>query len=66
MALIYILSMHPNLEIRDNKDFTPLHIAIYSAQKLQSTKHVKSLLLKGADRYSKNSKGQTPIDFIPK
>lgn len=49
-ALNYLMSMKPNLDARDIQGFTPLHIAIPSSEKLQSTRMVKALLIKGADR----------------
>ena len=45
--------------------FTPLHIAVTSAEKLGSTRNVKALLLRGASRDTKDKKGRKPIDIIP-
>lgn len=64
MALNYILSMNPNIEAQDVQGYTPLHIAVASAEKLGSTRNVKALLLRGAKRDSKDQKGRTPIDMI--
>jgi|TARA_B110000305_G_C19223815_1_gene531855 ankyrin repeat protein len=50
MALTYLLSMKPNLEAKDVQGFTALHIAVASVAKLGSTRNVKALLLRGADR----------------
>lgn len=52
LALNYILSMKPDLEARDCYGFTPLHIAVTSCAKLGSTRNVKALLLRGANRMS--------------
>jgi ankyrin repeat protein len=64
MALNYILSMKPDLEAQDCFGFTPLHIAVSTVEKLESTRNVKSLLLRGASRDSKDWKGKKPIDMI--
>ena len=66
MALTYLLSMKPNLEAKDVQGFTALHIAVASVAKLGSTRNVKALLLRGADRDQQDLKGQTPIKMIPK
>ena len=64
MAIGYILSMKPDLEAKDIQGFTPLHIAVTSVQKLNSTRSVKALLLKGADREAVDDKGKRPVDLI--
>lgn len=64
MALNYILSMKPDLEAADIFGFTPLHIAVTCVQKLGSTRNVKSLLLRGANRNSKDLKDKIPSDHI--
>jgi len=65
MALNYLLTMKPNLEAKDSSGFTPLHIAIPHVEKLGSTRNVKSLLLRGADRNAIDNHGKTPMDLIP-
>ena len=64
-ALSYILAMNPDLEAKDQNGFTPLHLAIKSVTELGSTRPVRSLLLKGSKRSSKNGQGQTAIEMIP-
>lgn len=64
MALNYILSMKPDLEAQDIFGFTPLHIAVTTVEKLGSTRNVKALLLKGADRTTKDFKDKTPLDHV--
>jgi palmitoyltransferase len=61
----YILSMNPDLEAKDVKGFTPLHIAIPSVEKLESTRMVKALLIRGANRNATSNQGKTPLDLIP-
>ncbi len=63
-ALSFILALQPNLEIPDKMGFTPLHLAIRSVDELKSTRPVRSLLLKGADRSAKNKEGNGCKDLI--
>ena len=63
-ALSYILAMKPNLEPKDQGGFTPLHLAIKSVSELRSTRPVRALLLKGADRDATNNQGQNCIQMI--
>lgn len=64
MALIYILSLRPNLEAKDIRGLTPLHIAVNSVGKLGSTRCVKTLLISGSDREAQDLDGKTPRDWI--
>lgn len=63
-ALSFILALSPNLEIADKMGFTPLHLAIRSVDELKSTRPVRSLLLKGANRAAKNKEGLGCQDLI--
>ena len=56
--------MNPDLEAKDIFGFTPLRIAAETASKLGSTRNVKALLLRGANRSTKDFKNKTPLDFI--
>ena len=58
--------MKPDIEAQDIQGFTPLHIAVPGVLKLGSTRSVKALLLRGANRDAKDMKGKKPIDLIPK
>merc|ERR1712147_607140 len=64
MALIYILSLKPNLEAKDIRGLTPLHIAVNSVGKLGSSRCVKTLLISGSDREAEDMDGKTPRDWI--
>ena len=64
MALTYILSFKPNIQSQDCRGFTPLHIAVTCVEKLESTRNVKSLLLRGASRDATDNQGLKPIDHI--
>lgn len=65
LAIGYILSMKPDIEAQDIQGFTPLHIAVPGVMNLGSTRSVKALLLRGANREAKDNKGKKPIDLIP-
>ena len=61
----YLLSFQGiDFEAKDDNGFTPLHLAVMSVESLQSTRPVRSLLLKGADRTVEDSKGRTPVELI--
>lgn len=64
VALNYLLSMNPNLEAKDMKGLTPLHLAVKSVEVLKSTRPVKALLLKGAKRDAKDNEGKKPVDYV--
>lgn len=64
-ALNYILSLKPDLEAKDIFGQTALHIAVTCVEKLGSCRNVKMLLLRGADRETKDKKGKTPREIIP-
>lgn len=65
VALNYLLSMNPELEAKDQKGFTPLHLAVKSVEALRSTRPVRALLLKGSDRLARDNDGRTAADHIP-
>lgn len=56
-ALSYILAMGPELELVDQNGLTPLHLAVRAVQELQSTRTVRSLLLKGSKRNAVTNAG---------
>ena len=64
VALNYLLSMEPDLNAKDQKGFTPLHLAVKSVEALKSTRPVRALLLKGADRGAVDIDGKTAADVI--
>lgn len=63
-ALSYILAMGPSLEHTDQNGLTPLHLAVRAVPDLESTRTVRSLLLKGSSRSAVSKQGQTPVDMI--
>ncbi len=64
IALNYILSMQPDLNVQDAKGFTPLHLAVKSVESLKSTRPVRALLLKGADREARDNQGMRAVEVI--
>lgn len=65
-ALQYILALKPDINAQDNLGFTPLHLAVRSvgSDEKNTTKPVRSLLLKGAKRSIKNQNGQLAKDLM--
>ena len=64
VALNYLLSMNPDLNAQDQKGFTPLHLAVKSVEALKSTRPVRALLLKGANRDAVDKEGKTAGSMI--
>lgn len=56
--------MNPDLEAQDEKGLTPLHLAVKSVEALKSTRPVRALLLKGANRETKDNDGKIAMDMI--
>jgi ankyrin repeat protein len=63
-ALSFIIALNPKLDAQDNLGFTPLHLAIRSVGVDDSTRSVRSLLLKGAKRSIRNYEGQKCEEMI--
>jgi hypothetical protein len=53
-----------NLEAKEENGFTPLHLAVQSVEQLRSTRPVRALLLKGADREVHDNKQRKPVELI--
>jgi ankyrin repeat protein len=53
-----------DFEAKDDNGFTPLHLAVMSVESLKSTRPVRSLLIKGANRAAKDNKGRKPVQMI--
>jgi hypothetical protein len=64
IALNYLLAMNPDLNAKDQKGFTPLHLAVKSVEALKSTRPVRALLLKGANRESIDNEDRTAAMVI--
>lgn len=65
VALVYLLGWYEKdkLNMKDQDGFTPLHLAVKSADQLQSGRPVRALLMKGATRDVRDNNGQTPHDL---
>ena len=61
----YIIAWGGNLNDIDSKGLTPLHLAVKSHKETRSTKGIKQLLIKGADRNAKDFVTHRPIDYVP-
>lgn len=60
-ALHYLLALGADLEIQDQAGFTALHLAVKGVAELKSTRSVRALLLRGADRQAKTFENETAI-----
>ena len=60
----YIVAWNTDINAQDAKGLTALHLAVKSSEDIRSTKGVKLLLIKGADRNIKDNQGKKPIDLI--
>ena len=64
VALSYLLSWHPELDVRDNEGYTPLHLAVKSVDIVESTRPVRFLLIRGANKDIRDNQGRTPLDLV--
>lgn len=63
-AIYYLLAWGMDINAQDNAGNTPLHLAVKSADHFPSTRSIKELLIKGASRTIRDSKGRRPIDML--
>lgn len=63
--MIYILAWikTEHLSLKDTDGYTPMHLAVKSADQLNSTRPVRVLLYRGAPRDAKDGKGLKPVDL---
>jgi len=64
IALSYILAWNPDLNLQDNDGYTPLHLAVKSVETVESTRPVRFLLIRGADKERRDKRGETPLDLV--
>lgn len=50
--------------VQDMDGYTPLHLAIKSAESIKSSRIVKQLLFAGAERNIINAEGYKPVDYV--
>ena len=58
--------MNPEVNAQDLKGITPLHLAVKSVELIQSTRPVRALLIKGADRDLKDNEGKKALSHVSK
>ena len=64
IALSYLLAWGPNLNAQDQDGFTPLHLAVKSVDTVESTRPVRFLLIRGADKFVADNANNTPLDLV--
>lgn len=64
LALSYILAWDTDINRRDSKGLTALHLAVKASEEIRSTKGIKLLLVKGADRNIRDNHDLLPIDLV--
>lgn len=64
LALAYLVSWGANVNAYDSKGLTPLHLAVKASEDIRSTKSIRLLLFKGADRNAIDLNGKKPIDTV--
>lgn len=62
-AIYYLQSWGVDVNARDFLDYTPLHLAVRYVSRFPSTRAIKELLIKGADRDAQEKNGLMPIDL---
>ncbi len=65
LTINYIIAWGGDLNARDQKGLTPLHLAVKSYKENRSTRGIKQLLIKGADRNALDYSNYKPIDYVP-
>jgi ankyrin repeat protein len=64
MALTYLLSFNPDLNIQDHEGKTPLHMAVKNADPSCRSRCVRFLLLRGARVDIRDKEGKLAQDYI--
>ena len=62
--MAYLLAWQSDVNAVDSNGLTPLHLAIKAAEDLKSSRSVRHLLIKGADRKILDKNGRTPVDIV--
>ena len=65
LTLNYIMAWGGDVHQKDLRGLTPLHLAVKSYKENRSSKAIKQLLIKGADRNIMDNDKKKPIDYIP-
>jgi len=62
-AIYFLLAWAENVNSQDNMGYTPLHLAVRSAEHFPTTRSIKELLIKGADKNLRDIGGKRPVDL---
>ena len=65
LTLNYVIAWGGELEAMDSKGLTPLHLAVKAYKDNRSSKGIKQLLIKGANRNALDYETKKPVDYIP-
>lgn len=63
-ASFWLMGFGHNVNCQNKNGDTPMHMLIKSKKDMYSTKTVRELIFKGANRSIKNMQGKCPIDFL--
>jgi ankyrin repeat protein len=63
-SVAYLLAWKSDVNSVDSNGLAPLHLAIKAAEDLKSSRSVRHLLIKGADRKLKDKMGRTALDIV--
>jgi len=63
-SVAYLLAWKAEVNAVDINGISPLQLAIKSAEELKSSRSVRHLLIKGADRNNRDKNGRTPMDIV--
>lgn len=64
IALSYLLAWVEDIDVKDGEGLTPLHLAVKKSEELRSTRPVRALLIRGADRDQRDKHNRRPIDLV--
>jgi ankyrin repeat protein len=64
IALCYLLAWQDSIEEKDIEGYTALHLAVKSVEQIRSTRPVRTLLVRGANRDSVDKQGRKPVDLL--
>jgi ankyrin repeat protein len=64
LTLSYILAWGGNIDAIDQKGLTPLHLSVKTYTHHRSTKGIKQLLIKGANRNALDFQNMKPVDYL--
>jgi len=61
--MCYLLAWDPQLDIKDNEGFTPMHIAVRSVDNFESCRPIRNLLIQGASLTIRDNKNKLASDY---